>query len=158
MTSPLRIVFVCSGNICRSPMAEGLARRELERLGMSGQVISMGTLGIFGRPASEFALQVCSEVDIDLTRHSSQGLSLGLLALSDAVVVMETAHRSMILEQRPALTNLQLLSDYDDLDGPVDVADPIGSDLESYRACFQRLERCVRALVERLVRLKEVTA
>jgi protein-tyrosine phosphatase len=148
MARPVRLVFVCSGNICRSPMAEALAKRALAEAGLAAMVLSMGTLGIFGQPASENARTVAAEAGLDLTAHASQGLSLGILGAADAVLVMEQAHADQMLAQRPGLRNVWLLSGFESPPGPLDIEDPYGGTIEQYRACFARLERAVAGLVQ----------
>jgi len=140
-----RLIFVCSGNICRSPMAEGIAKKQLSEASVSAQVISMGTLGLFGRSASENAVLVCAEHGIDIARHRSQGVSLGILGHADLVVVMEAAHRDFILQRRGELTNVSLFSSFDG--GPTDVVDPVGQSRERYEACFARLDSGIAKLV-----------
>lgn len=127
-------------------MAEALARRAFSEAQISAQVISMGTLGIFGRPASEHAAEVCAAAGLDLSRHSSQGVSFGILDRADAIVVMEAQHRAFLLQHRPELKNIWLFSTFDDFD-EVDVSDPMGQDRAAYQACFDRLEGGVEGLV-----------
>lgn len=148
MATTLRLIFVCSGNICRSPMAEGLARHSLQEASIPAQVISMGTLGIFGRPASAHAVRVCQTAGLDLSKHSSQGISLGLLDQANLVLVMEQAHIDTLRGMNAGLHNVALFSRFDP-EGPTDVADPIGQTLEVYEACFARLERGMKRLVSR---------
>ena len=126
-------------------MAEVLANRAFSAAGSSAHVISMGTLGIFGRPASDHAVQVCADHQLDLSQHSSQGVSFGILDHADAIVVMERAHRDFLLQTRPGLKNIWLLSSFDS--GDIDVSDPMGQNRAAYEACFIRLERGVNGLV-----------
>ena len=146
MTKVRRIIMICSGNICRSPMAEALARRAFSEARIPAQVISMGTLGIFGRSASEHAVEVCSVAGLDLSGHSSQGVSFGILDHADAIVVMEEQHRAFLLQHRPQLKNIWLFSSFDSAD-ETDVSDPMGQDRAAYQACFDRLEDGVEGLV-----------
>ena len=146
MTQVRRIIMICSGNICRSPMAEALARRAFTEAQIPAQVISMGTLGIFGRPASEHAVAVCTDAGLDLSKHSSQGVSFGILDHADAIVVMEEGHRAFLLHNRPGLKNVWLFSSFDKSD-ETDVSDPMGQDRDAYQACFDRLEDGVDGLV-----------
>jgi protein-tyrosine-phosphatase len=150
--TPKRFIFVCSGNICRSPMAEGIARKRLAEAGIAAQAISMGTLGIFGQPASGHAVDVCADHGIDISDHRSQGVSYGLLDRADAVLVMERAHQEQLLQLRPDLTNVWLLSQFDGESDSPDVADPIGQDRAAYEACYERLERAVGGLVRAVQR------
>ena len=141
-----RIIFVCSGNICRSPMAEVIAQRAFKDAQIPAHVISMGTLGIFGRPASEYGVQACERRGMDLSRHSSQGVSLGILEKADVVVVMEKAHRDFLLKHRPGLKNVRLFSFFED-GGESDVPDPMGKAPEDYEECCDRICAGVEGLV-----------
>lgn len=144
-----RAVFVCSGNICRSPMAEGIFRAELARRGESGVAISMGTLGIQGRPASAHAVQVMEEIGIDVSPHRSQGVSLGLLRHATEIFAMERAHRDVLHQMDPALgARVVQLGAMDPEGGAEDIADPIGGSLDAYRACRDRLARCIGAWLD----------
>jgi protein-tyrosine-phosphatase len=145
-----RFVFVCSGNICRSPMAEAVARERFARAGLPARFLSMGTLGIYGRGASEYAVTVCEAHGVDLSQHTSQGLSLGILHQADAILVMEEAHREYLRARLPVGTPVRLLSDFDPEPGPRDVADPIGGTRSEYEACFERIARAVEGMLRQV--------
>lgn len=151
----MQVLFVCSGNICRSPFTEELLRRTLARSGTKGILVtSAGTLGIRGRPASRHAVQVGREYGIDLSSHRSRGLSAGFLRKAELVVVMEQAHRHLIEEEWPGeAAKVRLLREYEQEEGtgPVrDVFDPIGRPLEDYRTCATLMSRCVLNLAREL--------
>jgi protein-tyrosine phosphatase len=141
----LNIVFVCTGNTCRSPMAESICRTmlatrlhcsasELEDRGVS--VTSAGisaTLG--GRPSPE-AVAVMSEMGIDLSYHESQPLGAQIVRHADLIWAMTRAHRQAILAQWPeASGRVHLLS----MDGQ-DVSDPIGGPVDQYRRSAEQIK------------------
>jgi protein-tyrosine phosphatase len=140
-----RILFVCSGNICRSPMAALLARRQLERAGVPAVVISGGTLGIQGTPAASFAVQALQEVGLDLSDHRSQGVPLALARVADSIVVMSPEHAEALLERDPSLgPRIVRLWEYADPPGSLEeIADPVGLDLAAFVECRQRMEQCL---------------
>lgn len=140
-TAGLRIAFVCTGNTCRSPMAEALCRDLLaERLGVAGSELgrfgfSVESMGVFageGAPASEHAVEVMAAQDLDLSRHRARVASLARVAELDAVFGLTASHVEALVgilppRQRELVTLL-------DPDG-ADVPDPIGGSRADYEAC-----------------------
>lgn len=150
------IVFVCTGNTCRSPMAEGLCRKMLaDRLNCSESeltqrgfiVASAGLAADYGSAASYESIAAMRQRGIDLRSHSSQPLSERLLEQADRCYTMTKGHRNAILDSRPDLVNrVQLLS----RDGR-DVSDPIGSGPQEYAACASSIERQIAQILNEIV-------
>lgn len=144
-----RAIFVCSGNICRSPMAERLFNAALKKRGLKGMAISMGTLGLQRRRAASNAVEALKEIDIPLEDHRSQGLSAGLLGHGTVVFVMERAHRDAVLRAAPGVgPRAMLLGQFDPDGGDAEIEDPVGQDLDAFRTCRNRLERCIDAWLD----------
>jgi len=89
---PLRLLFVCSGNLCRSPMAEGIARYLGEERGLDLEIRSCGTIARPGMEASENAVAACQEKGVDISDHRSQPLTQELVEWADQILVMEENH------------------------------------------------------------------
>jgi len=148
----MRLLFVCTGNTCRSPLAEGLARREAIDRGLTDiEVASAGTSAWDGAPASDGALLVALERDLDLSHHRAQQLTRELVQAHDVILAMGPHHR----ERAEALGGegkthlLTTFASGPDVDRPIN--DPFGGDLETYRETFTELQGEIRRVFDRLV-------
>lgn len=140
----LRIIFVCSGNICRSPLAQVMAKAMLDERNIPAAVISAGTLNLQGRPAASNSVAVAEEVGLDLEGHRSQGVNAGLMRMADYLVVMAPRHERELTRLDPSLaTSIVRLWEYvdEDLEG---IPDPVGKDIEAFRAMRERVEEGLR--------------
>jgi protein-tyrosine-phosphatase len=147
----MRILFVCTGNTCRSPLAEGIARRLiLDRALTNVDVSSAGTSAWPDAPASDGSLLVALEHGIDLSGHRARQLSPELVAASDLILTMGPHHRDRA-EALGGTGRSFLLTGYVHPDAPERaVSDPFGGDLAVYRTTFDELERDVALLLDRL--------
>ena len=122
---PLRIVTVCSGNICRSPLAEVLADRVAMTFAVEVEVQSGGTLGLIDRPSPRQVIAVAREIGIDLTRHRSKPLTREMVDWADHVLVMEVAH-AMFIRETLEVDDEHKITPLGPLVGKPEIADPIG--------------------------------
>ena len=100
------ILFVCAGNICRSPLAQGYFRKRIKEEHILGvRVESAGILGIEGKPASEGAAMIARSNDFDIEDHISQSLTPDLIERSKLIIVMEDHQREFVLRMYPESKN-----------------------------------------------------
>jgi protein-tyrosine phosphatase len=145
-------LFVCTGNTCRSPLAEGLFRNLLaerlqcppEKLFELGYLVqSAGLAAASGSPASRESVEILLNRNIDISSHVSQPLSEQLLEASDSIFTMTNGHRDAILRFRADLgPKVHVLRRTGE-----DVVDPIGGGMAEYKRCEREIEESLRAII-----------
>jgi protein-tyrosine-phosphatase len=144
---PFKVLFVCTGNQCRSPMAQGILDVLLQKKKIQSiQADSAGTYALYGYSPSEEAVILSMEHGVDIADYRSKPISLELLEKSDLVLVMGRMHHAVIMQMAAnAAGKVFLLKsfgrDSTDPDSTGEVSDPIGGDREEYARCFDELNR-----------------
>jgi len=140
-------LFVCTGNTCRSPMAQGIFKTKLAEIlschidqldGKGYKVLSAGVMALSGAPATPEAVEVCHEIAVDIAGHKAQQLTVNLIQQADRIFVMAMSHYHAVVGMvAQAGSKTTLLAD------KTDIADPIGAGLEVYRDCANRISQAV---------------
>ncbi len=142
-----RILFVCTGNTCRSPMAAALFRH---RVGDEAQweACSAGIYAGEGSPASTHSVEAMRELGIDLGDHRSQPLTAELVQQADLIVTMTAGHRFEILQDFPAVGNrVFLIKSFGTSKVPADITDPFGGTLNIYKRIRDEIDQALSDLI-----------
>jgi protein arginine phosphatase len=145
------ILFVCTGNICRSPFAEGLFNVLIEKKGLQNLAArSAGLFALPGNQATYMAQQVAAEYNVNLAEHQARLVTAELAARSDLILVMEKHHWNSIVTHFPETSDrIRLLRHFARYGSRKrGIADPYGLDYEAYRFCFLDIEDAVSGLIE----------
>lgn len=149
------VLFVCTGNTCRSSMAEAIAKALWTRLGDKRLPLEFSSAGVAAFPgmnASDHAIAVLREVGIDLTSHRSRPLNSELVEKVDLILAMTRRHRDYILSLVPeAASKVHLLAEYAFPESvSSDIPDPFGGPVEVYRQVASDLETAIIRVLERI--------
>ena len=143
------VVFVCTANVCRSPMAEKLFEEALTQseIKKNVRVFSAGISAMDGDQASDNSIQACQELGLDITDHRS-ALTRATLENASAIFCMTESHRALLnmYFEVPESTSIFLMREFIDQESK-ELPDPYGQDIEVYRECRDRMKEALPSLL-----------
>ena len=144
------VLFVCKGNICRSPLAEVYFQSLVEKEGRQMTVRSAGLDTTPGKPAHAEAQAVALQHRLSLDAHATTMVHKELLDQSDLIIVMEIVQKDRVQRLCPRSKGKVMLLGRFDSGGSLEVADPYSGDSDDFLSCFQQVSRCCDNLAARL--------
>ena len=149
-----KILFVCTGNMCRSPMAVGLVKKALPQ-GGDVEISSAGLIVSDGLPASPNAIKVMAEEDIDISGHQSRHLTREIVTGTNVIFVMTQWHKLELINllEKPG-KEIYLIKELmkNKLRGSLDIEDPIGKSIVFYRKCRDEIKKAVPTMLEKILK------
>ena len=164
----MKIMFICTGNICRSAMAHWLLERKLKELSIeelqnmsSIEVYSSGTNAFTGDRATEEAIEVMKEYGVDLSKHRATNIVESNIKEMDLILCATDIHKMQVLGRYPQLKDkIYTMKEYvkyneigKDL---INIKDPLGYDIATYRICAEEIEKCIELLIKELEKKKKI--
>ncbi len=148
-----KLMFVCTGNVCRSPMAHYYAQYKVRKQGKEEEYLidSCGTYAQTGESATKNAIDAMKEYNVDLTSHRAKNIEDTDIENYDLVICLTNSHKINVLTLYPKLNNkVFTLKEYVDKDTKyIDIDDPWGLNLNTYKACAKEITKMVDKLLEK---------
>lgn len=147
----MKILFVCTGNSCRSPMAVGLLKKMATEKKLKLELESCGISTLVGMSASKEAIDILRNQGIDISSHKAKPITRELIDWADFILVMEERHKERIIEEYEfAKGKVYLLTEYANNENK-DIIDPIGKPAEVYEGLIIDLQFYLEKVIQRLL-------
>ena len=148
----IKIMFVCTGNICRSAMADKMLAKRVKEENLNIEVYSSGTFAENGDYPTVEAIEAMEEYGVDLKQHRATNIRRSNIEEMDLILCATTTHKNMVLQLYPNLAGqVYTMKEYvGDTQNGIDISDPWGYDLAVYRKCAAEIEKITQKIVDKM--------
>lgn len=147
-----KIMFICTGNICRSAMADGLMKKLIQDNQKQVEVYSCGIFAEDGEGPTFNAKEAIKQYDVDINNHKATNIRNSKIKEMDVILCATLAHKNNVISMYPELKDkiftIKEYADYDKND--LDIPDPWGYDIETYRLCAETINKCLKKIIEKI--------
>lgn len=146
----MKIMFICTGNICRSAMAEGILKKFAHDKKINVEVYSCGIYAEDGEYATYNAIEAAKCYDVDISNHRATHISNSKIQEMDIILCATTSHKNMVRAMYPELANkVYTMKEYAGIDNggqDMDIKDPWGYDMDVYGKCIEEIIKCINKM------------
>lgn len=147
----MKILIVCTGNTCRSPMAEGIFKYMAKNHNLNLEISSAGIAALDGDRVSMGAVKAMENIGIDISTHKSSLVNIALVEEAEVILTMSNSHKDILSSRFPSIKNkIYLLNDYS-FGKNKDIEDPFGGSLSGYEVARDEIYEAVEEIVEKIV-------
>ncbi len=150
----MKIMFICTGNICRSAMAEGMLKKMLQEEKIEAEICSCGIYAETGDEVTYNAIDAMKDYDVDITSHKATNIRDSKIKEMDIILCATNTHKQNVLYLYPELKGkVYTMKEYAGIDKEgqdLDIKDPWGYDLNVYKHCAKEIKECLEKIVEKL--------
>ena len=148
----MKLMFICTGNICRSAMAHVMLEEQTKKMNKKIKIYSCGVYAEEGVRSTEQAIKVMKEYNIDLTRHRATHIRKSDIENMDLILCATTAHKNHVTSLYPKLKDrVYTMKEYAGYSkNDLDIKDPWGYNLETYKRCAEEINECLKKIMEKI--------
>ena len=151
----MKIMFICTGNTCRSAMADGLAKKVIKEKNLDIEIFSAGTYAMSGEHASYNSVAIMKEYDVDIVTHKATSIEESNIQEMDLILCATKNHKAELNVRYPELKEkIFTLKEYAKMDKngeDLDIKDPWGYNLNTFRMCAAEISVCIDKIIEKII-------
>ena len=147
-----KIMFICTGNICRSAMADALMKKMAKDKNKEIDVYSCGIFAQDGDMPTYNAVEAMKEYNVELKNHRATNIRNSKIEDMDIILCATVSHKNNVISMNPELTNkIYTIKEYAGFDkNDLDIPDPWGYDIETYRFCASTINKCLEKIIDKI--------